>query len=159
MGLSLMKLNLANWHDIIKYVLIYISGIKHVKLSVFLTTCMQSKIAQNTVYNLCITVTCSVFAVLVSYSRYCTLLRCFSNFSVCHVSCLWLCLYRGLHTLQWWELQREHVHYRKWLHLPTLGLPEASQPWLQPQRVRLQNSTSIYQLITSVISSYLIRVS
>lgn len=55
------------------------------------------------------------------------------------VMCLCLFLYRGLYILQWWGLQRESLHHRKRLHLPTLGLPETSQPWLQPQRVRLQN--------------------
>lgn len=52
---------------------------------------------------------------------------------------------RGLHSLQRWELQRENLHHRKRLHLPTLGLPETSQSRLQPQRVR-QLPTKAYFL-------------
>lgn len=43
--------------------------------------------------------------------------------------------HRGLHSLQWRGLQRKDLYHRERPHLPTLGLPEAKQPRLQPHCV------------------------
>lgn len=50
----------------------------------------------------------------------------------CDVSVL---LYRGVYALQRRGLQRQNRHDRRRLHLPALGLPETSEPRLQPHHV------------------------